>query len=171
MLVDKMKEKPSPKGGKKLSKEQETDAKLASTIGLMLITNPDMEKGMIQLVQSGDPVAMLGQFIGTTIIKLKEQTMQNGLDIDDMVWMAKGGVTDRLIDQAILNLDAKGMDDLDGANDAVAEEVLNVIKLAGKIGQGGGQQQPQGGAPMGPEQQAAPQQPMGPPLLQQGGMV
>jgi hypothetical protein len=146
-----------PKGGKsQLTREQEIDADLVSAIAVGMLSQPQVMEGFNQMLSSGDPVAMAGQFVATSLLKMKEQSAQK-MDIDDAVWLAEGGVADRMIDQLIMNLDAEGNDGLRGAQDEIVEEVINVIKLASKSGQ-----QPQG---------QQPQQGMGPPAPSQQGPV
>jgi hypothetical protein len=147
MIVDKMKNKPETKKSSKLSKEQEVDTDLASAIAVGMLSQPQVMEGFNKMIQSGDPVAMAGQFVATSILKIQEQASQK-MNIDPNVWLAGGGVADRMIDQLIMNLEAQGDDSLRGANEEVADEVLNVIKLASKAGQGAPQERPSQHAPM-----------------------
>ena len=141
------KEQAAPKG-RRLSEEQETDARLGAALGVALISNPQMEEAIVKLVSSADPVMALGQYLGTTVLGLKQNADKNGLALDDSVWLAEGGVVDRMTDQLILNLSAKGMDDLRGQEDAIADETMNVLKMASQTGQQQqGPPQPQAGPP------------------------
>ncbi len=161
MLVDKLKGNAPKKGKSSLSKEQEIDVNLASAMGLTAINTPQISEALVGMAQSADPVMAVGQFVAQLILNLKEQSVNNNVPLDDKIWMAEGGVADRIIDEAILNLTTEGVDGLAGTNDAVLEEVMNVLKLAGQAGG-----PPQGGAP--PQQPAAPTAPVAP---QMGGMV
>jgi hypothetical protein len=168
MIVDKIKgkEKAPAKGGIKLDDAQEADADLATAIGVRVMHEPDMMGALEQLLGSAEPVMAMGQFISQLVMNIKEKSDQSGMPIDDMVWMAKGGVVDRLIDQASLLAETFGVDMPASAEPAVMQEVMNVIKLAGSAGQGGGQPQPQG-APV-----AGPPSPQGSPMGRDtGGMV
>lgn len=165
MLIDKLKGKTEePKGKSALSKEQEIDANLATAMGLTAMQTPQIKEAMLGMAQSADPVMAVGQFVAQMILNLKEQSMNNKVPLDDKIWMAEGGVADRIIDDAILDLTTEGVDGLAGTNDAVLEEVINVIKLAGKAGSGG--QGPQAAGP--PMPQGAVEQ--GPVMPQMGGM-
>lgn len=147
MLVDKLKDKSSKNKRTSLSEEQEADADLATAIGVRLMNEPDMQQAIGQLVNSAEPTMAIGQFVGQMVMNIKEKSMQAQMDIDDQVWLAEGGVVDRLIEQASLEAESFGVSLPRGAEAAVQEEVMNVLKLAASSGQGG-QPQQQAGSPM-----------------------
>jgi hypothetical protein len=166
VLVDKLKGKKQP-AKNQLSDEQEADADLATAIGRNVIANPDMQQAMSQLVKSADPVMALGQFVSQLVMNVKEKAQQSDMPIDDMVWMASGGVVERLIEESAILAETFGVDVPKAAEAAIYEEVMNVLKMASKAGS----QPQQPGAPQG---QPQPTQ-GGPQLLQaqppvEGGM-
>ena len=154
-LEDKFAKKEAPKG-KQLSDDEETDANLATAMAASVMSSPEMIKALVEQTANAEPVMAVGQYIAEAMLNLKEQADKNGLDISDSVWTADGGVADRLIDQAVLNIVAGGGPDLEGQEEAINEEVLNVLKMAMQTGGGGGQ------PPQGP-QQPGPPVPAGPP--------
>lgn len=157
------------KKGITLSEEEEADADLATAMLVTLLSNPQMEKGLQELLSSAEPTMVLGQVVGTTIMKLKEQSMKNGIDLSDNIWLAKGGVADRAIDQLAVNLHAMGGPPVE--DEAVYEETINIIKMASRAGKGGPPQpgqQPEPGAPA-PQEAGPPMPAMGDP--NSGGMM
>lgn len=152
MIMQELKKgQPSPEQGSQLSEEQEVDADLATAMGIRVMADPKTQEGLGQLVGAAEPSMALGQFIAQLVLNIKEQSEKAGMPIDDMVWMADGGVVDRLIDQARIDVEDFGVSIPAGGEDVINEEVMNVLKLASKSGS----------AP-----QEAPQGAGGPPLLQ-----
>ena len=149
----------------KLSKEQEVDADLATAMGLKVISDPSISQALGELTSSAEPNMALGQFVAQLVMTIKEQSQQNDMAIDDSVWLANGGVVDRLIDQLRIEVEDLGISIPVGDEALINEEVLNVLKLASKAGTG----QPQATQAAGPQLlQGAPQTPMGRDI---GGMV
>lgn len=149
----------------KLSKEQEVDADLATAMGLKVISDPFTSQALGELTSSAEPNMALGQFVAQLVMTIKEQSQQNDMAIDDSVWLANGGVVDRLIDQLRIEVEDLGISIQVGDEALINEEVLNVLKLASKAGTG----QPQAPQAAGPQLlQGAPQTPMGRDI---GGMV
>lgn len=167
MLREKL-SKEAPKKGASLSKEEEADASLATSMGAVVLATPEFQQGLAGMAQSADPVMVAGQVLAGLILNLKEQSMQNSMELSDKIWMAENGVADRLADDIATAIEAATGADLSGQEQKIWIEALNVIKMAGKAGTGAA---PAGGASApGP---AAPQQPMGGmgPMGAIGGMV
>lgn len=150
MLLDNMK-KEAPAKGAKRSKEQQLDLDIATSMGKTVVSNPEMQNALVQATQSAEPTMAIGQFIAQSILKLKEESINNGLELDDNIWLSDGGVADTLIDHTVKNLSGQ-VEGLEGAEGAILEEVLNVVKLASQSG--GAPQEgappPQGGPPPDP---------------------
>lgn len=153
-LIEKLKGEEAPKQGKKnpLSEEAEADANLATALGVKFMLEPDMQQNMGKMLSAADPVMAMGQFLSQMIMNIKEQADANGLALDDQIWLARGGVVERLFDQGSMIAESMGIDLPASAEPAVVKEVMNVLKMAAQSGQGGAQQQA----------------PQGPPMMQQG---
>lgn len=143
--------------GATLTKEEEVDANLATAMGATALYVPEMQEAIVGLAQSADPVMVAGQLVANLVVNVKEQSMTRGLDLSDKIWLADGGVADRLADELCKVIDATTGQDMDGMTDKVWIEALNVLKMMnGGPQQGRGQgapetaPQPAGGAPMGP---------------------
>lgn len=148
-----------------LTKEEEVDARLATAMGEAALGTPEMQQGIVGMVQSAEPVMASGQVLANMIMQMKEKADEQGLNLSDRIWMAQGGVADRLADRLANTVQSLAGVPIGDQGDAIWEEALNVFKLAMQTQQGG--QAP--GAPQAP--QAAPQGmgPMG--AAQQMGMA
>ncbi len=165
MLKEKL-TKEAPQKGASLSKEEEADASLATAMGAVVLATPEFQQGLSGMAQSADPVMVAGQVLAGLIMNLKEQAMQNSMDLSDKIWMAENGVADRLADDIIRALEATTGAELAGQEQKVWIEALNVMKMAAKAGSA----TPAGGMGAPPPQPAPPQGGMGP-MGMMGGMA
>src|SRR5688572_29721026 len=128
MALEEKLKREAPKGAD-LSKEEEDDADMATAMAGAVMSSEDMVSNLVQQTANAEPVMAVGQFVAEAMLGLKEQADANGMKLADKIWTAKGGVADRLVDQAILNLVAGGGPDLEGQDDAIFQEVVSVIKM------------------------------------------
>lgn len=136
---------------KKLSKDEMQDVRLLTAMGSMLVNSQEMQEGIRGLVQSAEPVVAVGQLVANMVLKMKEASTAQGLQVSDNIWMAEGGVADNVIDEVVDFLAKSEGVDLGGQEEMIWIECLNVLKLASKAGQG----QPQQAGP--PQQGVMPQ--------------
>lgn len=152
------------KKGKTLSKEELTDVKLASS----LILNPLLQdEGIAALQQAAQSAADLPAALALAIFQalgqVKDQVQQRGIPLSSKIWVARGGVLDKVIQnvcQALASIPPEIPEAVepDFMQD-VKEEVFNLMESGGQ--QGG--QMPQEAGP--PNMLAG-----GPPMPQMGGM-
>ncbi len=141
-IVNKLKKQapakpPAPGSGNVLSEEQEVDAGLATSMLMTIMNNEEMMSNLVNFAsQSQDPVRIIGQSIAQTLLQMKEQADGNGLALDDNIWLAKGGVVDRVVDQVVPQFEAAGVPlESPGANEAIVEEIMEIMKLGAKMGE------------------------------------
>ncbi len=155
---------PVPVEGGDLTDQEEKDADMATAMAGAVMSSPEMVQSLVQQTANADPIVAVGQYIADAMLNLKEQADANGVPLADKIWVARDGVADRMADQAILNIVAGGGPDLAGSEDAIYQEVINVLKLAQQSGAPAGGQPPVNGAPAAPA-------PSGPPMPAPGGRV
>lgn len=127
----------------KLSKDEEVDARLATAMGHAALSTPEIQQGLEGMLSSADPTMAAGQVLANMVMQMREQAESNNLGLSDSIWMAQGGVADRLAETMASNIGDPNQ------ADAIWEEALNVFKLATKAGTQ--QQAPQGTpVPAGP---------------------
>lgn len=162
---------PAPNEGGDLTDQEEQDADMATAMIGAVMSTPEMVQSLVQQTANADPIVAVGQYIADAMLNLKEQADANGLPLADKIWVARDGVADRMADQAILNIVAGGGPDLAGSEDAIYQEVINVLKLAQQAGSPGDPRA--GGAPAqgGQPPNAAPAGPPAGPPMGPGGMV
>ena len=140
--------------GTDLSKEEEVDVNLATAMGATALYVPEMQEAIVGLAKSADPVMVAGQLVANLVINIKEQSMSRGLDFSDKIWLADGGVADRLADEICKVIDALTGEDMEQQADKVWIEAINVLKMmkggADQQGQQPGAAAAPGAAPMGP---------------------
>ena len=124
----------------------DTDIEMLVRVAIKLLN----ELGGIQLMQealetSGDPVQVVGQFLGQLIVRLGEDVAQK-MDLDPRSLFARGGVLEELLDylEPKLGLPPE-------FSDEVYNEVVELVKAMAMGGQQAAPAAPQG-APMAPPQ-------------------
>lgn len=138
------------KKGDLLTDEEETDVDLATAMANVALSMPEVTDSLDQMVQSAEPVLAIGQFIANMVLNIKEQAMTQGLNLSDKIWLAEGGVVDRIDDSVVQNLAQRTGLDLTQDMQKIWIETLNVFKLAAKTGQAAAAKQqntPPQGAP------------------------
>lgn len=141
--------KKEPAKTKDLSKEEEIDARLATAMGHAALATPEIKQGLEGMLSSAEPTMAAGQVLANMVMQMREQAESANLGLSDNIWMAQGGVADRLAETMASNI---GAPDQAGA---IWEEALNVFKLASKVGND------QQGAPAAPQGPAMPSGPIG----------
>lgn len=145
-----------------LDKEEEVDADLATQLGISAINDPSLEEGLIGMVQSADPSMVAGQFLGQLITQIKTNLDDNNAHLSDRVWMADGGVVDRLA--SMLSERIASETGIAVAPDDIYADTAEYFKFlvhAGQANQQAQQGAPAPGVPAGPFAQQASQQPVG----------
>ena len=164
-------------GGKKLAPMEELQGDIAYGITGSMLYSPEASGAFAQALQGGgDPTAITANFVSQLILKSAEKLQQTGPDISPNVWMSKNGVAERLIESAAEIAEVKaGMEFTPEMKQKTFMEIADIMK-AGAQATAKGQQQPQGGPPMGggmgaPMGGQAPMPQMGPPQqMPPGGM-
>lgn len=120
-------------------------AEAAYEIGMALAQSMFYEEAHIQKVvqavqSSKDPNQVVGQVIGQIVLMAYTKAAQAGVNADDRVWLAEGGVLASLIDEVQTFLA-----DMDVAVDenAVAKKAVEVVESSPQAMEG----QPQASAP------------------------
>jgi hypothetical protein len=124
-------EKPS----KNLSDAEEGDVEMATSMAASVMSMPEMVQALVKQTQNAKPEMAVAQYLAEAMMSLAEQSEQNGMSFSPNVWMSNGGVADRLVDQAILNIVAGGGPDLEGSEDVIMGEILEIMKMMSKGGQ------------------------------------
>lgn len=133
---------------KKLSKDEEQDTAMATAMGATVLASEQARQGIDQMMGSAEPILAIGQVVANALLHLKEQSDKQGMGFSDNIWMAQGGVADRLIKEVVRDVDARTGEDMTSQSDKIWIEVVNFMKMAGSAGSN-------------PQQQGAPQQGMG----------
>lgn len=167
-MVDEM--APAP-NGKKLSKAEALDVRVASSLVLNPLLQDDGISALQQAAQSAsDLPAAMALAIFQALGQVKDAVKQKGIPLSSKIWTAAGGVLDVVIKdvcQALASVPPEIPEAADpGFMQDVKEEVFNLMEGNGQQGAPA----PQEGMPS----QGPPQQPAGPPNMlapQGGGMM
>lgn len=170
-LVEKMRPQAAPapapeegSGKAPLSARETLDSDIGFGLAASLLYSEGGSKSVLEAVKGQDPAVALGMFLSQMAMKLQQKTAEQGIELSPNIWLAEGGVTDRVLDEVEEMAEKAGVEMPEGIREQSVNEMMNVLKAASQsqpAGQEGGQ--PMGGqAPMGGGM--AP-----PPMPQQGG--
>ena len=137
-----------------------TDIQVAGSLVVAGLLSDEGLQALQQVLQGAeDPVAAVGNAVFMALGKVREKLEEQGMSIDDKLWVAKGGVLDRVLFEVIAIL--KTVLGVEQAGTAEFASALkgSVIELMEQEDAGGGQEQ----APMGAEQGGMQAPPQGPP--------
>lgn len=151
--------------------KQATDIQVAGSLVVAGLLSDEGLQALQQVLQGAkDPVAAVGNAVFMALGKVRDKLEEQGMAIDDKLWVAKGGVLDRVLFEVIAIL--KTVLGFEQAGTAEFASALkgSVIQLMEQEDAGGGAQQPPTGGEQG-GMQAPPQgAPQGPPSPLLGGM-
>lgn len=147
---------PESKGD--LSSEEEIMADTAFGLtGAILFSKPSRDALLQAVSGNGDPAAIVGNFISQITMKAIEKTQESGPEIAPSVWLAQGGVVERLLSAAGDLIETEsGKKFGDKEQQAAFGEVVETLKAAmhsasnsrnAREQQPGMGQQPMGGPP------------------------
>lgn len=157
-----------------MEEQNKTDIQMAGTLTAAGLLSDQGLQSLQQVLQgASDPAAAVGNAVFMALSKVREKLEQNDMSIDDKLWVAKGGVLDRVLFEVITALKAiLGFQQADSAEfaGAVKNSVMQLMQQESE-GQGPSEadmpNQPQEGMPP----QGMPQQaPQGMPSALLGGM-
>ena len=137
-----------------------TDIQVAGSLVVAGLLSDEGLQALQQVLQGAeDPVAAVGNAVFMALGKVRDKLEEQGMPIDDKLWVAKGGILDRVLFEVIAIL--KTVLGFEQAGTAEFTSALkgSVIELMEQEDQGGGQEQ----APMGAEQGGMQAPPQGPP--------
>lgn len=143
-----------------LTEEEEIDARLATAMGHAALSTPEVKQALEGMMSAAEPPMAAGQMLANLITQMKEQSDAQGLGMSDNIWMAEGGVSDRLSETIATNMGEPE------AATAIRQEVLEVLKMGAQVGE----QNAQAGAQAPPQAGPVPSGPMGA-LDAMGGMA
>lgn len=154
--------------------QNKTDIQMAGTLTAAGLLSDEGLQSLQQVLQgASDPAAAVGNAVFIALSKVREKLEQNEMSIDDKLWIAKGGVLDRVLFEVITALKAVLGFEAAGSGEFAAAVKDSVMQLMQQESEGQGPSeanmpgQPQGGMPP----QGMPQQaPQGPPSALMGGM-
>jgi hypothetical protein len=144
-----------------LAPDEELDSDIAFGLLGSLIYSEQGTQQMLNVLGAQNPAPAMGNFLASAIDRTNKKLGSKGMDLSPNIWLAEGGVVDRLLDE-VAELANKAGVKFDAALQSQAfAEVIDQLKLAGQAESrsGGAGQQPPG--PLAPEQQEA--GPPGPP--------
>lgn len=153
--------------------EQATDIQMAGSLVVAGLLSDEGLQSLQQVLQGAkDPVAAVGNAVFMALSAVRDKLDQQGLSIDDKLWVAKGGVLDRVVFEVLVVLkEVLGVQEANSPEFAAGLKDT-IMQLMAQEEQGGPPQQggmPPQGMPMqgGEMPQGAPQ---GPPSALMGGM-
>lgn len=98
--------------------EQNSDALDIQVAGSLVAAGLISDEGLRALMQvlkgAQDPAMAIGNAVFMAISKVREKLDQNGMSVNDKLWMAKGGILDRVLFEvvgvvkAVLGFEAAG---------------------------------------------------------------
>lgn len=98
--------------------EQNSDALDIQVAGSLVVAGLISDEGLRALMQvlkgAQDPAMAIGNAVFMAISKVREKLDQNGMSVNDKLWMAKGGILDRVLFEvvgvvkAVLGFEAAG---------------------------------------------------------------
>jgi hypothetical protein len=91
---------------------------------------------------------VLGNFLASAMDRINQKLQQKGMDLSPNIWLAEGGVVDRLLDEVEELASKAGVAFDDAVSSAVFAEVVDQLKLAGQAN-AKGQSAPPAGPPPG----------------------
>lgn len=164
-----------------LDKNHNTDIQIAAGMLAMALITPQGIQSLMQVLKGAtDPASALAHAIFLAMGKVRQALMSKHIDIDPRVWIAGGGVLDRVLFEIMMALVTIGKYQPAGTSDFVHQVKSDVLDLMEDDDQNTksismlhnkglpvpGQQDPSAG-PQRPDQQQ-PQQPQGLAAPQQG---
>lgn len=148
-------------------KNEATDISVAAGLTVAGLLSDEGLKSLGGVLQgAADPAAAIANAVFMTLSTVREKLEQNGMPIDDKLWVTKGGVLDRVLYEVVNVLAAVMGFEQAGDPKFVDSLKRNVIALMEKEDAGGGM--PQEEAPMPPQEQQGGL--MGPPAPAPQGM-
>lgn len=156
-----------------LAPDEELDSDIAFGLIAKILYEDEGTDQLLNILSAKDPTPALGNLLATMIDSIGKKLAQRGMDLSPNIWLAEGGVTDRVIDQVAELAEKAGIALDDAAQSAVFAEVIDQLKMAGAAEKkGAAGPPPQEGAPP-PEAGMVPppmeQQQAGPPMGPMGG--
>lgn len=98
--------------------EQNSDALDIQVAGSLVVAGLISDEGLRALMQvlkgAQDPAMAIGNAVFMALSKVREKLDQNGMSVNDKLWMAKGGILDRVLFEvvgvvkAVLGFEAAG---------------------------------------------------------------
>lgn len=152
--------------GAPLEEALDTGEELDSDIGFgllaSLIYEDETTKFLLDALSKQNPVPAIASIIASSVDKIAQRSEAKGLPLSPRIWLSKGGVVDRAIDEVAEIANKAKINFPEQAQSAAFGEVIDALKLAGQAEKQG----QQGGAGMGaPPPPVAPVgAPMGPPV-------
>lgn len=133
--------------------QQNNDALDIQVAGSLVVAGLISDEGLRALMQvlkgAQDPAMAIGNAVFMAISKVREKLDQNGMSVNDKLWMAKGGILDRVLFEvvgvvkAVLGFEAAGSPQF---AQAVKQAVVSLMQQ--ESAQAGAEATPQARQPM-----------------------
>jgi hypothetical protein len=147
-----------------LAPDEELDSDIAFGLIAKILYEDEGTDQLLNIFSAQNPAPALGNLLTTMIDNIGKKLSQRGMDLSPNIWLAEGGVVDRVIDEVAELAEGAKIKFDDALQSQVFGEVIDQLKLAGQAEKNGAQMPPEEG--MGPP---PPGGAGGPPPMQQGG--
>jgi len=134
---------------------QATDVQVAGSLVVAGLISDEGLQALQQVLQGAqDPVAAVGNAIFMALSKVREKLDEQGMSIDDKLWIANGGVLDRVLFEVISVLKIVLGFEQAGTAEFASSLKNSVVQLMQQEESGAQEQGPPQEAPMGPPNSA-----------------